>query len=715
VIIRKMQATFGKLDGAVLTPQPGLNVICRPNEAGKTTWGAFLTAMLYGVDTKERTTRDTLAVKDHYRPWSGKPMEGTMEVTHQGRNITLQRTSKGRIPMGVFRAWDTDTGEEIPELTGENCGRILTGVEKSVFVRTVFIGQGAMAVTRDAGLEQRLSSLVTTGDETVSYTKTADTLRQWKNHVRHNRTGYLPETEGQLAAVEEKLRSIRSYHLQDLSLNTETETLTTRQKQLAHVEACLMTAEIRQKRQQLEEAENALRSAEQDRDRAQKTLASLPSLQELNQLRRQLEALKDAPVEEPDLTAPEAPHLPEALNHLSPEQLQAKAAEDAAALRQLQEEAPMPPLHLASALLAVLGLGLSLLHPLCALLLVPALLLFLRHRKNRQTHAARREDALRRTEQLLTLWQADSADAVLLSAARKAEALRRHDEAMAAFEVAQKARAEAKQAQEKTAAGLLSSVRAFAVNIYTMADAEHAISAAEQAHRAFAEAENALSHRRATRDAVRAAVGSLPEPETVPTEDFSATHSLPQVRRDLAQTHEALSQTVTRLATHRGLVQALGDPAVLEAQKQQLTEKQAALQMRHDALTLASVVLAEANDRLRSQFSPRLTQATAELFSAMTGGKYTDLRLPEDLAMEVREEGDAVTREQCYLSGGTRDQLYLALRLAMCRLALEGDVPLVLDDALVYFDDTRHAQAVSLLEQEAKTRQILLFTCRRAT
>ncbi len=711
MIIRRMQATFGKLDGDVLTPAPGLNVICLPNEAGKTTWGAFLTAMLYGVDTRERSTKDALAVKDRCRPWSGKPMEGTMEITWQGRNITLQRQSKGRVPMGVFRAWDTDTGEEIPAITGENCGKMLLGVEKSVFIRSAFIGQGAMAVTRDAGLEQRLSSLVTTGDETVSFTKTADALRQWKNHVRHNRTGHLPETETQLAAVEDKLQTIRAYHRQDLELYTEMDTLTAKKQRLSHIEACLTAADARQKRQQLEETEARLREAEEALAAAREKTAPLPSPEALSLLRRQLEALKTAPGETAP-TAPEAPALPPALQHLTPTQLQEKAAEDAALLRQQQEEKPLPPLHWAAAAIAALGLGLTLISPWCALLLVPALILFVLHLWGTKARSTQREENARQTEQLLALWQADSADAVLLAAARHAEALRRYDEAHAAFEAAQRAQAAAKQAREDATAQLLGAVRAFAANIYTVSDAENALIAAENAHREAAAAEEALGHRRATLEAVRAAVGSLPATENAPTEDFSATHSLPQVRRELMLTEQALSETATRLAVHRGQVQALGDPAMLEAQRQQLLEKKALLTQRYDALTLAMETLAAANDRLRSQFSPQLTQVTAELFSAMTGGKYTDLRLPEDLSMEVREEGEAVTREQAYLSGGTLDQLYLALRLAVCRLALDRDVPLVLDDALVYFDEDRLAQAMTLLEQEAETRQILLFTCR---
>ena len=47
--IRKMQATFGKLSGESISFHGGLNVIYAPNESGKSTWCAFIRAMLYGV------------------------------------------------------------------------------------------------------------------------------------------------------------------------------------------------------------------------------------------------------------------------------------------------------------------------------------------------------------------------------------------------------------------------------------------------------------------------------------------------------------------------------------------------------------------------------------------------------------------------------------------------------------------------------------------
>ena len=61
------------------------------------------------------------------------------------------------------------------------------------------------------------------------------------------------------------------------------------------------------------------------------------------------------------------------------------------------------------------------------------------------------------------------------------------------------------------------------------------------------------------------------------------------------------------------------------------------------------------------------------------------------------------------------DLLYLAVRLAVCELALPLGEPcsLILDDILVNLDNTRYEQAMNLLKKLALRRQVILFTCRR--
>ena len=155
-----MTATFGKLEGDTLTFEPGLNVIHAPNEWGKSTWCAFLLAMLYGVETRSHSTKAALADKERYAPWSGKPMSGSIRLDWAGRDITIERTTKGRIPMGEFRAFETQSGLSVPELTGENCGQVLLGVEKSVFRQAGFIRLRDMPVAGD----DALSIIVPNGD-----------------------------------------------------------------------------------------------------------------------------------------------------------------------------------------------------------------------------------------------------------------------------------------------------------------------------------------------------------------------------------------------------------------------------------------------------------------------------------------------------------------------------------------------------------------------
>ena len=137
--ILSMTATFGKLEHQTLTLKPGLNIIQAPNEWGKSTWCAFLVSMLYGIDTGTRTTKSSLADKERYAPWSGSPMSGRMEIQWNGKNITIERHTKGRLIFGDFRAYETDSGLDIPELTASNCGQMLLGVERSVFLRAGFL------------------------------------------------------------------------------------------------------------------------------------------------------------------------------------------------------------------------------------------------------------------------------------------------------------------------------------------------------------------------------------------------------------------------------------------------------------------------------------------------------------------------------------------------------------------------------------------------
>lgn len=198
MIIQKLTASFGKFLGDTLELRPGLNVIESGNESGKSTWCAFIGAMLYGVDSSAREKGGILPVKVKYAPWSGAPMEGSMDLSWQDKHVTITRkTTAKNAPMRTFEAHYSGTGLPVPELTGAAVGQTLTGVPQEVFERSAYIRQGDIPVTGSPELEKRISALVFAGDEDTSYSDADETLRAW---LRKRRKA-LEETESEMEAL----------------------------------------------------------------------------------------------------------------------------------------------------------------------------------------------------------------------------------------------------------------------------------------------------------------------------------------------------------------------------------------------------------------------------------------------------------------------------------------------------------------------------------
>jgi ATPase involved in DNA repair len=179
--INTLRASFGKLNNESISFHEGLNVIYAPNESGKSTWCAFIRAMLYGVDSSERAKNGFLPDKQRYAPWSGVPMEGSMDLSIDGCDITISRsTTVQNAPMRDFSAVYTGTNEAVKGLNAANCGEQLTGVTADVFRRSAFIEQGSSAVKNSPELEKRIQAILSTGEEETSYSEADERLRAWQ-------------------------------------------------------------------------------------------------------------------------------------------------------------------------------------------------------------------------------------------------------------------------------------------------------------------------------------------------------------------------------------------------------------------------------------------------------------------------------------------------------------------------------------------------------
>jgi hypothetical protein len=137
----------------------------------------------------------------------------------------------------------------------------------------------------------------------------------------------------------------------------------------------------------------------------------------------------------------------------------------------------------------------------------------------------------------------------------------------------------------------------------------------------------------------------------------------------------------------------------------------------HRSLQIAGEAMRLASGDMERIFAPKVNELAGKYLSALTGGRYSSIRFDRDFHVEVATEDDVSYRNSDYFSGGTVDQIYLSLRLAISDLIHpEGDkMPLLLDDALVQYDDERAMRAVQLLVLLSAHRQIILFTCHKHT
>lgn len=122
----------------------------------------------------------------------------------------------------------------------------------------------------------------------------------------------------------------------------------------------------------------------------------------------------------------------------------------------------------------------------------------------------------------------------------------------------------------------------------------------------------------------------------------------------------------------------------------------------------ASKWISRSLDLASNERFPKMLKAAKEYLALLTGGRYVDLELDKKLTV-IRKDGKK--REVKYLSRGTAEQLYFALKLAFVeQIKDEINLPILIDDSFVNFDDNRVKYIEQLLKKISENNQVLIFT-----
>jgi uncharacterized protein YhaN len=210
--------------------------------------------------------------------------------------------------------------------------------------------------------------------------------------------------------------------------------------------------------------------------------------------------------------------------------------------------------------------------------------------------------------------------------------------------------------------------------------------------------------------------------------EFALMETLPErldesqlsiLRRQIAQAEANVMEIREKIVALEGEIRHTGQnrSSVSEIDDNivKVTRQISAMEQYHENLGLARSALDAASEELQNSFGPELNQNTARILGRLTLDKYDDLKVDRSFAIRLADPVDKAFHDWQYLSGGTVDQIYLALRIAVSdRLnPVENRLPLLLDDVLLQYDDSRADAAIRYMigKSRAEAQQVLFFTC----
>lgn len=672
---------FGKLNNFSVTLESGFNLIFGENESGKSTLCAFLLSMFYELPNDVKRLGLSESVRRKYKPWNTERFGGRVYFTHEEKQYILEKTFGATKRSDRARLLDAAGWDECG--SAENVGERFFGLGREGFLKTLYItGLGAEA--KETGSEEiltRLSNLETSGSEDVSYAAIQNALEKERFAIltktgKGGRLASLKEKkqrlEAELISAERFYASIKKEENRAAALKMQIAEFQTSYELAEKIFQTARAHEVYLSHCQTEETRamlsNRLESEKRKASEINRTLEEL--LQKEHSVIKE-EAADEAKRLERDLIILESKKAEKEkrLSELS-ESLQAE---------ELKKNRLMLPISVAVfTAFALAGCFLrKVLNPavlLCVGALSAAVAFIVlkcsRCRSNGEGETAGQElenvkcQVLSVQEKIQNLCRAYNVDGLTALFARIAEE-----------RAAEEKRREVKSQSEKCAAE---------------------IKLLEESLQKLPEMRNDEF-----------------ESEVINYSGDSATE-LDMRQKQLKASLEALKQEHYELSVDLAK-QSVNDRDISDISSEILTvtEQINNLEKQHTALLKAAEWLERAHDEIRQNYAPRLNKKTAELFARLTSSKYVGVKLGAGFRLNYQNENNEIV-DAAYLSGGTYDLLYIALKLASLNVLFGENIPpIILDDALLQLDDERLTAMADFMITGGDLGQVIYFTCHK--
>lgn len=723
MLIKKLHIiSFGMLSDRHITFGDGLNVIEGENETGKSTVGAFIRFIFYGLDK---------AGREKYVGWGMTGCAGSITIESQGSEYRIERElllNRARDRISIFRGDEQIRTEKAP-------WELFIGAPENVFENTAFTGELG-SVVGGQGLPEAIENIVFSADEAVSTKKALKKLDDARVALlyKNKKGGKIYELENGVSELEYRLGAAKTasekiFSLDD-SIRTRRARLQSNKERIGLITSQLEDFETYRRLHEIDEHESNLKALKSTDDRLKELENKyskngfLPDREFADGLR----SYQASAVELKENSVKAAAELEKAAAEADRAANTgilriASGAGGVEALRDMYEafDDKMFALGKKHAVMFVIAAALAILAGVLAyfgygipysLISGGAALIFLVIGIVICAKVSKLRNGLMKLAAKLGTDDPDMIPDILDSVSDDAAAT---EKKTGAYKEARKN----KDRSDERLAELDKKVRAFTGRYRQVGtdglpslitEVDNVVSELSNAHRLteMAQYKARISGERVTgadRDKLKAKLhGALKEAEL---ESFNADERRTELNL-LVRQNEAIAEKVSEEEQNFAAANATFTlPASIYAKLLSAREELEEAKTDLSAYALAYEKLSEASAELRSSISPTLAAEAGEYIKRFSDGKYEALGVSGKL--DLTYTGGGMTRPASTMSSGTQDIAYVSLRLSLIKLVFPKGMTAFFDDTFARVDDRR---ALSIIRTLASSElQSVVFTC----
>lgn len=760
-------SAFGGLKDKRLDFSDGFNIIYGDNENGKSTVMAFIKMMFYG--TERGSAQLSKNPRKKYTPWDGSPMAGSVDFELENKNYRIEREFKSSNSTDKVTVTDLDLGEKT--VAPPDVGLQIFGLSAAAFERSVFVGQSGIPEndsSAEGEINSKLSNMVSSADESVSYDTVEKRITKVKLALMSKRgqAGEYDKNLKQLDLLSDRLKKAEAIYEEHEQYKENAAALSS-QIESGLKRISVIKAKLKEE-QNLKDAEKLkkLLETKAELDELNRSLrlsdGGLMDEQFVSKLRFCISRLENIRVSY-DAASGEAQRLRENLRLTASsdnstasersarltEEVKAYESKIAAVKAEIKENGSLynelsskeyeiktkrkginVPLAVISLLfflsaavfivlksyiVSAVFAGLFLLLLCLSFVLRPYDKKAIEGFGQKFNEVKLKSDSLKEKEaELFRKYTAASAglEAVNAALGNNSALLKAQEKQLAESEERAENMRLSLENAEKELKELFSRYKS-ADNTEDIKEQLDGLAKKAAAQKEIKQRLNYLAKdlENISYEEARRRLEALPK--NAETEDFAALKAeLEKITGETAERKQALIKIETEDS------ERLKNAEEPETLKKEIADLKAVTEKQLDFCSAADIALDTLKDsfaEMRRSYGSALEKKAGAIFEALTDGRYSGMQISKSFDINAEKNGIFGGKELAFLSGGTIDQAYLSLRLALSELMFENSerLPIFLDDALSQYDDFRAKTALKYLKKYSENCQIIMFTCHR--